>query len=57
MQSLDATVHHLGKTRYVRNVGNSDPGITKRFRGAAGRDYLHAESGEGLCEFDRAGFV
>jgi len=57
MQRLHAAVEHLGKTGDVGNVGDGEPGVAQRLRGAAGGDEFITGGNEGLGEIDEAGFI
>ena len=57
MQRLDAPVEHLRETRIRPDVGDRQPRIGKRARGAARRQERDAEGRESLREFDEAALV
>src|SRR5205085_1415292 len=57
MKSFDASIHHLGKTRHVRNIAHVNPGVTQNPGAAAGADDFHVEMFEFASEVDDSGFV
>ena len=57
MQRLHAAVHHLRHAGDGADVGDGEPGVGKRLRGAAGREDLDAVLGERAREVDDAGLV
>jgi hypothetical protein len=57
MQSLDAAVHHLGKTGKIGNVGNIQPRILQCLGGATGGNEVDAEPGQLPGEIDKPGLV
>ena len=57
VQRFDTAVEHLREAGEFADVFYGQSGFTQRARGAAGGDQLHAKAGEGLGEFNQAGFV
>ena len=57
MQRLHATVEHFGKAGVGGDLGDRQPGVGQRFRGAAGGQELDAERREAAREIDQAGLV
>ncbi len=57
VEGLDAAVEHLGKAGEVGDIADGEAGVAEGFGGASGGDQLDVVGGEGLGEFDEAGFV
>ncbi len=57
VQRLDPAIQHLRKARIGAQVGDLEPGFTKRFGRAAGRNQLHARLGQRLRQRHQTGLV
>src|SRR4051794_15980162 len=52
VEGLDATIHHFGKARHVRDVAYFQPGLAQDLRRPARADDLHIEAAQLAREFD-----
>src|SRR5206468_9096409 len=57
MQRLDAAVHHLGKSRHVRDIEHIDSAITESLCRPSGADDLNAKPFQLGREINDTGFV
>ena len=57
MQRLDAAVEHFRKAGVVADLGDREPGVGQRLRGAAGGQERNAEARKPAREFDEARLV
>jgi hypothetical protein len=57
VQGLDAAVEHLGERRDLGHFGHGKASFGQQLGGAAGGDQGHAQTVQGLGQFDDAGLV
>ncbi len=57
MQRLDPPIHDFGEAGDIGNIGDRQPGVAKRGRGATGREDLEAMRGKAGGEGDESGLV